>query len=165
MAKKKNLEKTVTQEGVEHISLYPKDEEYERKKRESRRLAEKLREAHNNTEAVIINSEGIPKLASQLTPMERELEKIKCTASPIYFIETYITIFDQTNKSQGEDGSIVPFKLFDFQKDLIRDYQKHRLNIANKYRQAGISTATSAYIAWYISFSTIKDKWLLSQIN
>lgn len=155
MAKKREKLQPI-EEGVEHVTLYPIDEEYERKKKKSRELADKLREATNNVEPVIINSEGIPKLASQLTAMERELEKIKCAASPIYFIETYIRIFDQTNKSQSEDGSIVPFNLFDFQKDLIRDYQNYRLNIANKYRQAGISTATSAYIAWYISFSTIE---------
>lgn len=154
--RKKEKKQKLDNSGVEHVTLYPRDEEYERKKAIQRKVADKLREKHNNKEAVIITQDGTPKLASQLTPMEKELEKIKCTASPIYFIETYITIFDQTNKSQGEDGSIVPFRLFDFQKDLIRDYMKHRLNIANKYRQAGISTATSAYIAWYMAFTTIE---------
>lgn len=142
--------------GVDHVTQFPVDVEYERKKKISRKLADDLRKLHNNREAVIIDGNGNPKLSSQLTLVEREIEKIKCTASPIYFIETYITIFDQTNKSQGEDGSIVPFKLFDFQKDLIRDYINNRLNIANKYRQAGISTATSAYIAWYMAFTTIE---------
>ena len=100
MAKKKknDIEES---SGVEHITLYPVDEEYERKKKKSRELANKLREEHNNREAVIIDAEGRPKLASQLTLVEREIEKIKCTASPIYFIETYITIFDQTNKSNA----------------------------------------------------------------
>lgn len=154
--KKEKILKEKESQGVDHITLYPRDEEYELRKKKSRELADKLREKNHNREAVIETSDGQIKYASQLTLMERELEKIKCTASPIYFIETYITIFDQTNKSQGEDGSIVPFRLFDFQKDLIRDYQNYRLNIANKYRQAGISTATSAYIAWYMSFTTIK---------
>lgn len=156
MVKKIGKIKEVKNTGVDHITQFPIDAEYERKKKISRELANKLRAEHNNTEAVVIDADGKPKLASQLTLIEREIEKIKCTASPIYFIETYITIFDQTNKSQGEDGSIVPFKLFDFQKDLIRNYVKHRLNIANKYRQAGISTATSAYISWYMSFTKIK---------
>jgi hypothetical protein len=70
--------------------------------------------------------------------------------NPIYFIETYLTIFDQT---QGIAGMIVPFRLFDFQKELINTYLSNKFVVANKYRQAGISTTTCAYIAWYIMFN------------
>jgi hypothetical protein len=48
----------------------------------------------------------------RITIIEQEEELIKCILNPIYFIETYLTIFDQT---QGVAGMIVPFKLFDFQ--------------------------------------------------
>ena len=153
MAKKIKEEKV---KYPEHISTIPLNEEIEKKKKEQRKLIKSLRESMGNTEAVVITADGTPKLASQLSYDEQDLEIAKCAVNPIYFIETYFTIFDQTDKTQGEDGSIVPFKLFSFQKDLVRDYQKYRLNIANKYRQAGISTATSAYIAWYIGFTTIK---------
>ena len=54
---------------------------------------------------------------------------------------------------QGDGGKIVPFKMFPFQKKLVTEYQKHRFNIANKYRQAGISTTTCAYLAWYLMFN------------
>ena len=156
MVKKVKKIESAKKSGVEHVSVIPMNLELEDKKKKSRMLAKKLREDTGNIEAVIITADGTPKLASQLTLIEREIEIGKCAVNPIYFIETYFTIFDQTDKTQGEDGSIVPFKLFSFQKDLINDYRSNRLNIANKYRQAGISTSTSAYIAWYMGFTTIK---------
>jgi len=155
MVKKIKKIESVKDSGVEHVSVIPMNIELEEKKKKARILAKKLREDTGNLEAVIVTADGTPKLASQLDLVEREIEIAKCAVNAIYFIETYFTIFDQTDKTQGEDGSIVPFKLFDFQKDLIHDYQKNRLNIANKYRQAGISTSTSAYIAWYMAFTTI----------
>lgn len=155
MVKKIKTIESVKDTGIEHISVVPMNDGLEEKKRKARVLAKKLREDTGNLEAVIITGDGTPKLASQLTLVEREIEIAKCAVNPFYFIETYFTIFDQTDKSQGEDGSIVPFKLFDFQRDLITDYRNHRLNIANKYRQAGISTSTSAYISWYMAFTTI----------
>jgi hypothetical protein len=43
--------------------------------------------------------------------------------------------------------------LFDYQKDLIQTYLDNRFVVANKYRQAGISTTTCAYISWYVMFN------------
>ena len=93
---------------------------------------------------------GAIKDADNLTKFEQEYEFVKCATNPIYFIKTYLTIFDQT---QGIDGLIVPFNLFPFQEDLIQTYMGNRFVIANKYRQAGISTTTCAYISWYIMFN------------
>jgi len=136
----------------EHVPLIPYNAQREREKEEARDLAKKLRKASNNLEAIIVTKSGVIKKASELTFEEQEDEIIRCAANPIYFIETFLTIFDQT---QGVAGTIVPFKLFDFQKDLIKTYHKpaNRFVIANKYRQAGISTTTCAYIAWYVMFN------------
>jgi hypothetical protein len=156
-AKKKNIEEEVVQieeidnSGIEHIPIYGKNLVIEDKKREARKKAIALRESIGNKEAVVITTDGIPKLVSKLSIAEKQAEIMRCATNPIYFIETYFTIFDQT---RGEEGEIVPFKLFDFQKELIQCFRDHKLNIANKYRQAGISTATSAYIAWYIAFNS-----------
>jgi len=134
----------------EHVPLIPYNTQKEKEKEEAREQAKKLRKAVGNTEPIIATKSGIVKKASELTFQEQEDEIVRCAANPIYFIETYLTIFDQT---QGTAGMIVPFKLFDFQKDLINAYQDHRFVIANKYRQAGISTTTCAYIAWYVMFN------------
>ena len=37
---------------------------------------------------------------------------------------------------------------------LIRAYKDNRYNVVLKYRQAGISTLTAAYIVWLISFAS-----------
>lgn len=108
-----------------------------------------LRENNRDNVQVIITKDGEAKLANTLTIEEQEEEYIKCAANPIYFIQTYLTVFDQT---KGDGGEIVPFKLFPFQKMLIRHYLNNKQNIANKYRQAGVSTTTCAYIAWYVMF-------------
>ena len=90
------------------------------------------------------------KKASELTLDEQEVEIIRCATSPIYYIETYLTVFDQT---KGNGGEIVPFILFDYQKEVINAFLNNRFNVLNKYRQAGISTVTCGYISWYISFN------------
>lgn len=125
------------------------DEKRLKEKEDARKLAYEIRKKSGKQEPIIVTKNGIIKRASELTYTEQEFEIIRCASDPIYFIETYLTIFDQT---QGESGMIVPFKLFPMQKKLIECYLNERFVIANKYRQAGISTTTCAYIAWYIMF-------------
>lgn len=145
-----NLNESDDSDFPEHTPLIPYDAQREREKEEARKLAKKLRKSAGNVEPIIVTQSGVVKKASELTIEEQEDEIVRCAANPIYFIETYLTIFDQT---QGVAGTIVPFKLFDFQKELIKSYQEHRFVVANKYRQAGISTTTCAYIAWYVMFN------------
>jgi len=136
-------------EFPEHVPLIPYDVQKERDKEEARKLAKKLRKQGNVEPVIITKTRGVKKV-SELNFQEQEDEILRCAMNPIYFIETYLTIFDQT---QGVAGMIIQFKLFDFQKDLIKSYQDHRFVVANKYRQAGVSTTTCAYIAWYIMFN------------
>ena len=126
---------------LEHHSIVPQDKLLDLKKIEARKQAKILRENQKKREAVIITIDGSAKLASQLTLVEQQHEVIRCATDPIYFIETYLTVFDQT-KNNGY-GEIVPFI----------DFLKERSVITNKYRQGGISTCTCAYIAWYVSFN------------
>lgn len=119
----------------------------EKKKEEARRLAKLLREEQQNTVRYIVTLKGEVKKDTELDKDEKTAEFYRCAIDPIYFIETYLTIFDQTQ------NAIVPFKLFDFQKELIEAYRTNRFNVANKYRQAGVSTTTCAYICWYVMFT------------
>ncbi len=135
---------------TEHVPVIPYDVQKERNKEEQRKLAAELRKKSDKVEPIIITKSGEIKKASELTHDEQEVEIVRCAANPVYFIETYLTIFDQT---KGKNGMIVPFKLFPMQKDLIRCYLEERFVVANKYRQAGISTTTCAYIAWYVMFN------------
>ncbi len=133
----------------EHVPLVPYDIQKELNKEKVRKLTKKLRKAGKTEPVIITKTRGVRQV-SELSLSEQEEELVKCIRSPIYFIETYLTIFDQT---QGISGMIVPFKLFDFQKKLIQSYLNNRFVVANKYRQAGISTTTCAYIAWYVMFN------------
>lgn len=117
---------------------------------ELKKRVKELREKSKDQVQVIVTKNNEVKRADQLTIQEQADEYTRCAIDPVYFIETYLTVFDQT---KGESGEIVPFKLFPFQKELIKAYLKNKQNIANKYRQAGVSTTTCAYIAWYVMFN------------
>lgn len=124
--------------------------EDEIRKIELKKLIGELKKRHVN-QPIIITKDGNAKPASLLTIEEQAWEIVKCGSDPIYFIETYLTVFDQM---AGDGGKLVPFKLFPFQKELIKAYEANQENIANKYRQAGVSTTTCAYIAWYVMFNS-----------
>lgn len=126
------------------------DIELQKKKEEARERYKKLSQRGKKPVIKVVTGDGVIKGVDKLTVKEQEEQFIKCALDPIYFIETYLKIFDQT---QGENGMIVPFKLFQFQKDLITEYLNNDFNIANKYRQAGISTCTCAFLSWYTMFN------------
>ncbi len=88
-----------------------------------------------------------------LTIDEIKSELKKCGKDPVYFIDNYVKI---SHPSRG----LVPFKLYDFQKDLIRDFQSNRYNIVLKARQLGVTTTMSAYAAWLMLFR--RDKNILA---
>ena len=58
-----------------------------------------------------------------------------------YALKTYLTTYDNTQKTY------VPLELFPDQVQLIKDYDNYNENITRKYRQAGVSTVTAAWIS------------------
>ena len=85
-----------------------------------------------------------------LTKQEMMREIVKCGKDPVYFIDNYSKI---THPQRG----LIPFRLYDFQKDLLRDYEVSRFNIILKARQLGISTVTASYIVWMMLFRKEKN--------
>ena len=85
-----------------------------------------------------------------LTKKEIMKEIVKCGKDPIYFIDNYSKI------THPQDG-LIPFRLYDFQKELLKDYQNNRFNIILKARQLGISTVTASYIVWMMLFHREKN--------
>jgi hypothetical protein len=57
---------------------------------------------------------------------------------------------------------IIQFDPFQYQKDLLVDFQNHRFNIINKSRQMGITTLLSIYVSWYMLFFKNKTVMLMS---
>jgi len=77
-------------------------------------------------------------------------EIIKCGKDPTYFINNYAKI------SHPLEG-LIAFKTYDFQAQLLHDFNDYRFNIILKARQLGISTIVAAYIAWLMVFHRDKN--------
>ena len=89
-------------------------------------------------------------MSYQLTKKVIIKEIVKCCKDPVYFINSYARI------SHPIHGSI-PFKTYDFQSQLLSDFNDHRFNVILKARQLGISTITGAYVAWMMMFHKEKN--------
>jgi len=89
-------------------------------------------------------------MSYQLTKKEITKEIIKCGKDPVYFIDNYAKI------SHPMHG-LIPFKIYDYQGDLLNDFNDHRFTVILKARQLGISTITAAYIAWLMMFHRDKN--------
>lgn len=76
-------------------------------------------------------------------------EWMKCKKNPIHFIQHHVKI------SHPQKG-LLPFRLYDFQKDLVRDFEIKNNIVILKARQLGISTVTAAYVVWNILFQEEK---------
>jgi hypothetical protein len=82
-------------------------------------------------------------------------EYIKCSQDPVYFTETYMKII-------SINEGLINFKLYDYQKTMLRSFAANRFNIITTARQAGKSTTTCAFILWYIIFHQDKTVALLA---
>ena len=71
---------------------------------------------------------GNPNLKKVNTPVEFTKENIlefqKCAEDPIYFMETYMKIVSL-------DEGLVPFKMYDFQKHIVKTIHDNRFTICN----------------------------------
>ena len=69
------------------------------------------------------------------------IEYAKIVKDTPYALKTYLQTYDNTQ------SRYVPLELFPDQESLVNDYDTHEENIALKYRQAGVSTVTAAWIS------------------
>jgi hypothetical protein len=76
-----------------------------------------------------------------LTKEQILLEYVKCMRDTPYALKTYLQTYDNTV------SKYVPLELFPDQIKLLEDYEEYNENIALKYRQAGVSTVTAAWIS------------------
>lgn len=73
--------------------------------------------------------------------IEQLKEYLRITKDTPYALRTYLQTYDNTQKK------FVPLELFPDQVQLLEDYEKHNENITRKYRQAGVSTVTAAWLS------------------
>ena len=86
----------------------------------------------------------------QLSKKQVIQEVVKCGKEPVYFIDNYVKI---AHPIEG----LIPFKTYDFQSQLLEDFNDYRFNVILKARQLGISTIAAAYIAWMMVFHRDKN--------
>ena len=73
-------------------------------------------------------------------------EYLKCAQDPVHFIRKYIKIVSL-------DEGVIPFRMYDFQEDMVTKFHEKRFNIAKLPRQSGKSTIVTAYLLWYVLFN------------
>jgi len=89
-------------------------------------------------------------MAYKLTKTQMKEEIKKCGRDPVYFIKSYCRI-------QHPMKGLIPFHLYDFQEELLKEYNDYKFNIILKARQLGISTLTAGYIVWMMLFRREKN--------
>jgi hypothetical protein len=82
-------------------------------------------------------------------------EYAKCSEDVVYFVEKYMKIINV-------DHGLMNFKLYDYQKEMLKAMVEERYTIIATARQAGKSTVTCAFILWYIIFNSDKTVALLA---
>jgi|TARA_R110002126_G_scaffold54310_3_gene146965 hypothetical protein len=75
-------------------------------------------------------------------------EYARCLQNTNYAIESYLETYDNTQ------SKYVPFNLFPEQKMMLSNFEEHNDNITKKYRQAGVSTATAAWVSKRLQFAS-----------
>lgn len=69
----------------------------------------------------------------------------KSMSDPVYFLEHYMKIQHPTRGG-------IEFKMYPFQKELIKSYHKNRFSVALLPRQSGKTTCAAGYLLWYAMF-------------
>ena len=93
---------------------------------------------------------GNPNLKKVNIPVEFTKEQIieyqKCQEDPLYFMENYIQIVSL-------DEGLIPFKLYPFQRHIVRTIHDNRFTICKLPRQSGKSTTVVSYLLHYALFN------------
>ena len=83
---------------------------------------------------------------SQEFSEENIREYNKCSKDPSYFIEAYIKIVSL-------DHGLVPFNMYDFQRDMVNSMHNNRFTIHKLPRQSGKSTIINSYLLHFVLFN------------
>jgi hypothetical protein len=79
----------------------------------------------------------------------------KCAKDPVYFAENYVTIVNV-------DVGLMKFKMWPFQKEMIRTYHNNRFSITKCPRQVGKTTTSVAYLLWLTLFTDTQNVAVLA---
>ena len=77
---------------------------------------------------------------------EQVIEYAKCARDPLYFIETYVQIVNV-------DKGLVPFDMWNFQRDIVKLVESERYVICKMPRQVGKTTTVASILLHYVLFN------------
>jgi hypothetical protein len=93
-----------------------------------------------------LGNERLKRVGVEISFTEEQLrEIIKCTEDPVYFIRNYVKIVNV-------DKGLVPFDMWSFQEEMVRDFHENRFSICKMPRQVGKTTTTVGYMLWSVLF-------------
>ena len=99
------------------------------------------------SEAVYLGNPNLKKANVQQEWTKEQVEEFSlCMKDPIYFIKNYIKIVSL-------DEGLVPFDLYDFQKEMVGTFHSNRFTICKLPRQSGKSTTIISYLLHYVLFN------------
>ena len=93
-----------------------------------------------------LGNDRLKKVGVEISFTEEQAKEIlKCSEDPVYFIRTYVKIVNV-------DHGLVPFDMWQFQEEMVRDFQNNRFCIAKMPRQVGKTTTTVGFMLWSVLF-------------
>lgn len=101
---------------------------------------------YKNNEGILRHN--IPGKKSKYTALQM-LEWIKCGVDIVYLTQKYVKII-------SIDDGVIPFKLYDYQEDLLNLYNDNRFVISMQARQSGKTQTTAAFMLHFAMFNASK---------
>jgi hypothetical protein len=93
------------------------------------------------------NNPNLPRLDYKHNFTQHEIQEfIKCAEDPVYFATTYMRIVNV-------DRGLMPFEMWDFQRDMLQTFHENRFSICKLPRQVGKTTTSVAYLLHFILFN------------
>jgi hypothetical protein len=93
------------------------------------------------------NNPNLPREDFMHAFTQAELDEfIKCSQDPVYFACTYMRIINV-------DRGLMPFEMWDFQKEMLTSFHENRFSICKLPRQVGKTTTSVAFLLHFILFN------------
>ena len=106
----------------------------------------------NNNSKIIRAGEKLEYTHTQIIEMQR------CMMDPVYLIKNYGVI-------QHPIKGAIKFDLYDYQEEMIRNFQNNQYTIVLSARQTGKSWTAAAYLLWFAMYHLHKTVFIVSNKN
>lgn len=130
-------------------------EYWDKREEEGNPLPIITKDAYGNDIEFMGNSEIVPKNCQLPLTQEHIDEFHFCAFHPIYTIKRYFKIV-------SEDRGVIPFELYDYQKDLVQNFFKFNRNLTLQSRQSGKTTTIASCLLFYCIFNENKTIGIIS---